>query len=88
MTTLQDALDIDSRFPVIQAPMADVQDSELAIAVANAGGLGSLPCAMSSPEQMRKKFFNRTSLRAASRFPDRKVGMAGILWNRLRGFIF
>jgi nitronate monooxygenase len=32
--------------PVIQAPMAGVQDSALAIAVSNAGGLGSLPCAM------------------------------------------
>jgi nitronate monooxygenase len=33
-------------FPVIQAPMAGVQDSALAIAVAAAGGLGSLPCAL------------------------------------------
>ena len=32
--------------PLIQAPMAGVQDSALTIAVANAGGLGSLPCAM------------------------------------------
>jgi nitronate monooxygenase len=32
--------------PVIQAPMAGVQDSALAIAVCAAGGLGSLPCAM------------------------------------------
>jgi nitronate monooxygenase len=32
--------------PVIQAPMAGVQASALAIAVSNAGGLGSLPCAM------------------------------------------
>src|ERR1700754_5171929 len=32
--------------PVIQAPMAGVQESALAIAVCNAGGLGSLPCAM------------------------------------------
>ena len=31
--------------PIIQAPMAGVQGSELAIAVYNAGGLGSLPCA-------------------------------------------
>jgi nitronate monooxygenase len=33
-------------FPVIQAPMAGVQASALALAVSNAGGLGSLPCAM------------------------------------------
>jgi len=32
--------------PVIQAPMAGVQGSALAIAVCAAGGLGSLPCAM------------------------------------------
>lgn len=34
------------RYPLIQAPMAGVQDARLAIAVARAGGLGSLPCAM------------------------------------------
>lgn len=39
--------------PVIQAPMAGVQGAELAIAVSEAGGLGSLPCAMLSVEQMR-----------------------------------
>src|SRR6476661_5170988 len=32
--------------PVIQAPMAGVQDEALAIAVAEAGGLGSMPCAL------------------------------------------
>ena len=31
--------------PIIQAPMAGVQASDLAIAVSGAGGLGSLPCA-------------------------------------------
>ena len=41
--------------PIIQAPMAGVQGSALAIAVSNAGGLGSLPCAMLSPEAMRKE---------------------------------
>ena len=33
--------------------MAGVQDSALAIAVSNAGGLGSLPCAMLTPEKLR-----------------------------------
>jgi nitronate monooxygenase len=33
--------------------MAGVQGSALAIAVSNAGGLGSLPCAMLSPDAMR-----------------------------------
>lgn len=36
--------------PLIQAPMAGVQQSALAIAVCRAGGLGSLPCAMLAPE--------------------------------------
>jgi len=39
--------------PVLLAPMAGSGGSELAIAVAEAGGLGSLPCAMLSPEQIR-----------------------------------
>jgi nitronate monooxygenase len=40
------------QLPLIQAPMAGVQGSSLAIAVSNAGGLGSLPCAMLNPEQI------------------------------------
>ena len=39
--------------PIIQAPMAGVQGSAMTIAVSNAGGLGSLPCAMLTPESMR-----------------------------------
>lgn len=39
--------------PIIQAPMAGVQTSALCIAVSRAGGLGSLPCAMLTPESMR-----------------------------------
>ena len=42
--TLQQLLGIE--LPIIQAPMAGVQGSALAVAVSNAGGLGSLPCAM------------------------------------------
>jgi nitronate monooxygenase len=34
--------------PIIQAPMAGAQDEALACAVARAGGLGSLPCALLS----------------------------------------
>lgn len=41
--------------PLIQAPMAGVQGSTLAIAISNAGGLGSLPCAMLSPETLRSE---------------------------------
>ena len=39
--------------PVIQAPLAGVQDSRLALAVCAAGGLGSLPAAMLSLDQLR-----------------------------------
>jgi nitronate monooxygenase len=39
--------------PILLAPMAGSGAAELAIAVAEAGGLGDLPCAMSSPEQIR-----------------------------------
>lgn len=39
-------------YPIIQAPMAGAQGSDMAIAVSNAGGLGSLPCAMLSVEDM------------------------------------
>lgn len=42
-------------FPIIQAPMAGVQDSALAIAVSQVGGLGSLPCAMLTPEVLRQE---------------------------------
>ena len=49
--TLQQLLGIE--LPVIQAPMAGVQGSALAVAVSNAGGLGSLPCAMLSLDAMR-----------------------------------
>jgi len=38
--------------PIIQSPMAGVQDSSLTIAVSNAGGLGSLPCAMLTHRQI------------------------------------
>ena len=41
--------------PIVQAPMAGVQASALAIAVSNAGGLGSLPCAMLAPDAIRRE---------------------------------
>jgi nitronate monooxygenase len=44
-----------TELPIIQAPMAGMQGSALAIAVCNAGGLGSLPCAMLTPDAMRKE---------------------------------
>ncbi len=39
--------------PIIQSPMAGTSTNELAIAVAEAGGLGSLACAGSSRDQVR-----------------------------------
>lgn len=52
--------------PIIQAPMAGSQDSRLAIAVSNAGGLGSLPCAMLSVDKITAEL---TAIRAASSKP-------------------
>ena len=40
------------KLPIIQAPMAGVQNSALTVAVCNAGGLGSFPCAMHSPDAL------------------------------------
>ena len=51
---------------LIQAPMAGVQGSALAIAVCGAGGLGSLPCAMLSPEQIQSEI---EAIRAATNQP-------------------
>jgi len=39
--------------PVIQAPMAGVQGAAMAVAVSNAGALGSLPCAMLGHDAVR-----------------------------------
>jgi nitronate monooxygenase len=62
--TLQELCGI--RLPVIQAPMAGSQGSALAIAVSNAGGLGSLPCAILAPEGMRAEL---QAIRAATDRP-------------------
>ena len=51
--TLQQLLGIE--LPIIQAPMAGVQGSAMAVAVCNAGGLGSLPGAMLSAEALSKE---------------------------------
>jgi nitronate monooxygenase len=42
-------------FPIVQAPMAGAMDSDLVIAAAQAGALGSLPCAMLSVEKAREQ---------------------------------
>ena len=51
--TVQHLLGI--RLPIIQAPMAGVQGSALTVAVCNAGGLGSLPCATLGLDAMRQE---------------------------------
>jgi nitronate monooxygenase len=51
MRSLQELLGIE--LPILQAPMAGVQGSALAIAVSGAGGLGALPCAMLGPDALR-----------------------------------
>ena len=39
-------------FPIVQAPMAGVQDADIMIGAASGGALPSLPCAMLSPEKI------------------------------------
>ncbi|MGE0100625.1 MAG: NAD(P)H-dependent flavin oxidoreductase [Hydrogenophaga sp.] len=46
---------IGTQHPLIQAPMAGVQGAALAVAVSNAGALGSLPCAMLVPEALERE---------------------------------
>lgn len=46
---------LGTELPIIQAPMAGSQGSALAVAVCNAGGLGSLPAAMLDAAMSRKE---------------------------------
>lgn len=46
---------LNIQLPIIQAPMAGAMDADLVIAVAQAGGLGSLPCAMLSADKAREQ---------------------------------
>ena len=64
MTALTTLLGIE--LPIVQAPMAGVQASALAVAVSNAGALGSLPCALLGPDALRSEL---ASLRAGTRKP-------------------
>ena len=52
--------------PIVQAPMAGAQAGALAAAVCEAGGLGSLPCALLTPEGMTKEL---DLIRARTRRP-------------------
>jgi nitronate monooxygenase len=51
-TRILDLFGID--LPIVQAPMANSTGIEMAIAVAEAGGLGSFPCATITPEAVRE----------------------------------
>jgi nitronate monooxygenase len=62
--TLQQLL--GTELPIIQAPMAGAQGSALAVAVSNAGGLGSLPCAMLDVDAIRTEL---TAIRAQTSKP-------------------
>ena len=62
--TITELLGID--LPVIQAPMAGAQGSALAIAVSEAGGLGSLPAAMLTPQALAAEL---SAIRAATDRP-------------------
>ncbi len=44
-----------TEFPIVLAPMAGVADADLAMAAAQGGALGSLPCAMLSVEKAREQ---------------------------------
>jgi nitronate monooxygenase len=57
---------LPSKIPLIQAPMAGAQGPDLAIAVCWAGGLGSLPCAMLTPDLLRKEI---AAVRAVTKAP-------------------
>lgn len=52
--------------PVLQSPMAGVQDHALAVGVCEAGGLGALPCALLAPDALRAEL---TALRAKTDRP-------------------
>jgi len=52
VTDLMRKLGVD--LPIIQAPMAGADSVELCVAVSNAGGLGSLACAMLTPEAVEQ----------------------------------
>src|SRR4051812_49602950 len=46
---------IGSESPIVQAPMAGAGDVALAIGAIEGGAIGSLPCGMLSPEQVREQ---------------------------------
>jgi nitronate monooxygenase len=64
MTSCLESLGLSA--PIVQAPMAGVQNQRLAAVVCNAGGLGSLPAAMLSPGDLQTQL---TALQQATDKP-------------------
>ena len=54
-------------FPIVQAPVAGAMDWELAAEAAEAGALGSLPCAMLNADQIREQM---GKIRARTKKPN------------------
>ena len=63
--------------PIIQAPMAGAVLSDMVVAVSEAGGLGSLPCALLSFEQARGE------LEVIRRKPSRPINV-NFFWHQQR----
>jgi len=63
-TRILDLLGIE--LPIIQAPMAGATGSAMVIAASNAGGLGSMPAAMLSTDQLREEL---TTIRQQTQRP-------------------
>ena len=62
------------RYPIVQAPMANVATPELVAAVSNAGGLGSLGAALLSPDELR------AAIRAVRALTDRPFMVNLFAW--------
>ena len=57
---------LGTELPLIQAPLAGIQGHAMAVAVSNVGALGSLPCALLTPDALRTEL---TALRAGTTRP-------------------
>ena len=57
---------VGSRHPIVQAPMAGAGGVELCVAAMQGGALGSLPCAMLSPAEVREQAANVRQQSSAS----------------------
>jgi nitronate monooxygenase len=57
---------LGARAPIVQAPMAGAGGAALAIAAIRGGAVGSLPCAMLTPEQLAAQV---AEVRAAAKGP-------------------